>query len=128
MFSRKNVQSIPSSGMRTGRTLANRSSSLRIATLALSILGHPSPFSGVWVGPFRVTWQALMSSITSSGIACILAARFSIVSPSMNLNSTFPWLTSSFRMYSRTFWATALMVGPMPSPPIIPMTIGDMVE
>ena len=75
--------------MRTGRTLANRSSSLRIATLALSILGQPSPFSGVWVGPFRVTWQALMSAITSSGIACIFAARFSIVSPSINLNSTF---------------------------------------
>ena len=47
VFSLKNVQSIPSAGMRTGRTLANRSSSLRIATLALSMLGQPSPFSGV---------------------------------------------------------------------------------
>ena len=53
-----------------------------------------------------------MSAITSSGIACILAARFSIVRPSMILNSTLPRPTSSFRMCSRTFWATALMDGP----------------
>ena len=46
VFSRKKVQSMPSRGMRTGRMLANRSSSFRMDTLALSRLGQPSPLSG----------------------------------------------------------------------------------
>ena len=55
VFSLKKTQSIPSFGTRTGRTLANKSSSLRIATFALSIFGQESPFLGVVVGPFKVT-------------------------------------------------------------------------
>ena len=44
---------MPSSGTFTGRTLANRSSSLRMATLALSMLGHPSPARGGGGRPFQ---------------------------------------------------------------------------
>ena len=126
VFSRKKVQSMFSAGTRTGRTLANRSSALRIETFALSILGHPSPCSGVCVGPFSVTWHSLISSSTSSGIDCIFAARFSMVSPSITLNWTFPLLTGSRRRYSSTRWVSALIVGPMPSPPSMPTMIGEI--
>ena len=128
VFSRKNVQSMPWLGTRTGRTFANRSSSLRIETFALSILGQPSPRSGVWVGPLRVTWHCLISSSTSSGMDCIFAARFSMVSPSMTLNWTLPAATRSRRRYSSTFCVSSLIVGPMPSPPSMPMIMGLRVE
>ena len=55
VFSRKNVQSMPSLGTCTGLTLANRSSSRLMATLALSMLGQGSPRRGVVVGPLRIT-------------------------------------------------------------------------
>ncbi len=55
VFSLKNIQSIPSLGTFTGLTLANKSSSRRMATFALSILGHLSPFFGVYNGPFNKT-------------------------------------------------------------------------
>ena len=102
VFSRKNVQSMPWDGILTGLMLANRSSSLRMETFALSRFGHPSPCSGVWVGPLRVTWQFFISARTSSGMDCICSARFSIVSPSITLNSTLPASTSSLRRCSRT--------------------------
>ena len=123
VFSRKNVQSMPSSGTFTGRTLANRSSSLRMATLALSMLGHSSPARGVVVGPFRMTWQAFSSASTSSGMAFMWAARFSMVRPSISLNATLPLSTSSFKRKRSTRSASWVMVGPMPSPPHTPMTI-----
>ena len=104
VFSRKNVQSICSAGMRTGRTLAKRSSSFRIETLALSMLGQPSPLSGVCVGPLRVTWHSRISASTSSGMDWSFSARFSMVSPSMLRNSTLPEATSPARSCSRTRW------------------------
>ena len=65
VFSRKKVQSMPSFGTDTGRTLANRSNSRRMATLALSSV----PPLGVSVGPFSSTSQSLMAASTSSGMA-----------------------------------------------------------
>ena len=85
MFSRKKIQSMPCFGTRTGRTLAKRSSSLRMATLQLSMLGQGSPLRGVVVGPLSVMWYFLISARTSSGMAFLWAARFSMVSPSMSL-------------------------------------------
>ena len=48
VFSRKNVQSMPSSGTFTGRTSQTGPASLRMATLALSMLGHSSPAARPW--------------------------------------------------------------------------------
>ena len=124
VFSRKNVQSTPWLGMRTGRTFANRSSSLRMETFALSMLGQPSPRSGVWVGPLRVTWHCLISASTSSGMDCSFSARFSMVRPSMTRNSTLPEATSSRSRYANTACVSSLMEGPMPSPPNMPMMMG----
>ena len=92
MFSRKNIQSMPCSGTRTGRTLAKRSSSRRMATLAISMFGHGSPFFGVVVGPLRMTWHFLISASTSSGMAFMALTRFSMVRPSMTRSSTLPGL------------------------------------
>ena len=102
VFSLKKVQSIPSSGTLTGRTFAKRSSSFLMATLALSTFCHLSPFLGVVVGPFKMTWHFFSSASTSSGMALPAAARFSMVQPSMTLNSTLPFLTSSANRYSST--------------------------
>ena len=112
VFSRKNVQSMPSCGMRTGRTLAKRSSSLRIDTFALSRFGQGSPASGVCVGPLRTTWQALISASTSSGIDFPWAARFSIVSPAMSRNSTVPASTCALSRWARTRCESPVMVRP----------------
>ena len=114
---------MPLSGTLTGRTFANRSSALRIATFADSMFGHGSPARGVVVGPFRMTSQLFSSAITSSGIACICAARFSMVSPSMCLKTILPRFTSSASRYSSTFAEASVMMGPMPSPPQTPMVI-----
>ena len=104
VFSRKNVQSMFSAGMRTGRTLAKRSSALRMETFALSMFGQPSPFSGVCVGPLSVTWHSLISASTSSGMDWSFSARFSMVSPSMLRNCTLPLFTSPSSNCSRTRW------------------------
>ena len=114
---------MPCSFTFTGRTFANKSSALRIATLALSMFGHGSPACGVVVGPFKITWQALSSSKTSSGIALFAATRFSIVKPSMLRNSILPARTSSASMYSSTLADSFVMIGPMPSPPQTPIMI-----
>ena len=123
MFSLKNVQSMPCSGIATGRTFANRSSSLRSATFALSILPHLSPLRGVVVGPFSSTLHAFISFSTSSGTALPAADLFSIVSPSIFLHSSFPAAISSARSLERRSCVGSIMSGPMPSPPISPITI-----
>ena len=124
VFSLKNIQSIPSDGTLTGRTLAKRSSSLLIATFALSILGQLSPSCGVVVGPLRITWHFFISSRTSSGIAFPHLALFSIVRPSMSLNSTLPAATSSLSIYSSTRCACFDITFPIPSPQQIPTITG----
>ena len=113
---------MPSEGTFTGRTFANRSSALRIATFALSILGQGSPARGVVVGPFKITWQAFSSSITSSGIACICATRFSIVSPLISLMQTLPLAISCASIRRKTVSALFVIIGPIPSPPQTPIT------
>ena len=123
MFSRKNIQSMPSDGTRTGRTLAKRSSSFRMPTFADSRFGQPSPFSGVVVGPFSVTSHSLISAKTSSGIDCRCAARFSMVRPSMFRNTTLPLATASPSRRSKTPRADSVIAGPIPSPPMSPISI-----
>ena len=124
VFSRKKVQSMPSFGTDTGRTLANRSSSRRMATLALSSV----PPLGVSVGPFNSTSQSLMAASTSSGMAFPWAVRFSMVSPSMSRSSTRPLAISSASSFSNTRRAWAMRMGPMPSPGIRPMTMRSIRE
>ena len=124
VFSRKKVQSMPSFGTDTGRTLANRSSSRRMATLALSSV----PPLGVSVGPFSSTSQSLMAASTSSGMALPWAVRFSMVSPSMSRSSTRPQASSAASSFSSTRRAWAMRMGPMPSPGIRPMTMRSIRE
>ena len=114
---------MPCSGTLTGRILANRSSSLRIATLADSTLGHGSPARGVVVGPFKITLQAFSWASTSSGMALLQAARFSMVRPSISLNWILPLATSSFSRKDSTRSLSLVMTGPIPSPPQIPITM-----
>ena len=109
MFSLKKVQSIPSSGTLTGRTLAKRSSSFLIATLADSMFGQGSPLAGVVVGPLRMTWHFLSSASVSSGMAFMTSARLSMVRPSICLISTLPAAILSARRNSMTFCAEAQM-------------------
>ena len=123
VFSLKNVQSMPSSGTFTGLILAKRSSSFLIATLADSTFGHGSPALGVVVGPLRITWHFLSSASTSSGIALLQAARFSMVKPSISLNLTLPLATSSLSKNASTLSLSLVMIGPIPSPPQIPITM-----
>src|SRR3989304_1878080 len=117
---------MPCDGTRTGRTLAKRSSSRRMATLADSMFGQGSPRWGVVVGPLSTAWHLCSSATTSSGRALPWAARFSIVSPSMSLNSILPLATSGARMPSSTRTASRVMKGPMPSPPQTPMIPGGL--
>ena len=124
VFSRKNIQSMFFSGMHTGRQLAYKSSSRRMATLALSIL----PPMGVVVGPFSSTSQVLISARTSSGMALPQAMRFSMVSPSICLIMMEPAAISSASSFSSTRVACAVMMGPMPSPSITPMVTCFLVE
>ena len=67
--------------------------------------------------------SAADAASTSSGIAFMHAALFSIVSPSIFLNSTLPDATSSASIPLSTDAAADVIVGPMPSPPQTPMTI-----
>ena len=122
VFSRKNIQSIPSWGSCTGRTLAKRSSSRRRVTLALSSV----PPLGVVVGPFSSTSQALMSESTSGGTAQPWASRFSRVRPGISRSWILPQASSSASSFSSTRRVWATMMGPMPSPPMTPMTIFSM--
>ena len=123
VFSRKKVQSIPSAGIDTGRTFANRSSSRLMATLALSSSFAPVPPCGVVVGPLRTTLHPRIAASTSSGIALPAASRFSMVSPSISRSSTLPAAISSARSASSTRRASAVIIGPMPAPPQQPITI-----
>ena len=124
VFSRKNIQSMPSWGISTGRTLAKRSSSRRSVTLALSRV----PPLGVVVGPFKSTSHFFTSASTSGGTAQPWARRFSMVRPWMSLSSMRPEESSSARSFSSTRRAWAIMMGPMPSPPATPMTILSILE
>ena len=100
---------MPSSGTDTGLTLANRSSSFLMATLADSMLGQGSPLAGVVVGPLRITWHFFSSASVSSGMAFMTSTLLSMVSPSICLISTFPAAILSARRNSMTFCADAQM-------------------
>ena len=114
---------MPCSGTFTGLTLANKSNSFLIATLALSIFGHGSPALGVVVGPFNMTSHCFNSATTLSGIGFIASTLFSIVKSFIILKTTLPLATASFNKNSIILFACAVIAGPIPSPPAIPITI-----
>ena len=59
---------------------------------------------------------------------CSFSALFSMVRPSMTRNTTLPEATSSRNRYANTACVSALIDGPMPSPPNMPMMMGLMDE
>ena len=109
IFSRKKVQSMPFSGIRTGRTAAYSWRARRNRLLALTILGQGSPDRGVTKGPFTSTSQALQASSTSAGRLSFFWARSSMVMPGMVRNSTLPEAISSFNRYLATRRACSMM-------------------
>ena len=111
------------SGIETGLTFANRSSSLLRVTLALSMFGRPLFLLGVVVGPLRSTSHSLMAVSTSPGTAFIFSILFSSVSPGISFNTILPEAISSASRTLRTFFAVLRITGPMPSPSISPMVI-----
>ena len=115
---------MPCSGTFTGRTLANRSSSLRMATLALSMLGHGSPARGVVVGPLRMTWQAFSSRqhVVRNGLAAGRAVFDGQAVDLLELDPAALDLVFQQEVAARAA-ASCVMTGPMPSPPQTPMTI-----
>ena len=128
IFSRKKVQSMPFSGILMGRTAAYKSRDRRSMLLAEIRLGHGSPALGVTIGPFNSTSHCFTCSSTHSGRLCRRAARFSMVMPSMWRISIFPLSISGFIRVSSTRRACFMMMGPMPSPGITPITILSSLE
>ena len=124
LFSLKKVQSMPSPGILTGRTFANKSSSRRIQTFALSSV----PPCGVAVGPFRITSHFLSFFKTSSGMALPHFWRFSKVKPSILTSEILPLFISFSKIFSRTKTAFSIITGPMPSPSHIPIMIFSFFE